>query len=430
MRQKIGLIGNMNNNNFAMLRYLIDMGFDAKLILMKNDGKDKSSHFSIESDTWDEEKWSKYIEHSNIYEHPISALNFPYSWALFLFTAVKSFFSKVDWVFPISKKNIHNVTSEFDILIGSGISPAMLFRIGAKLTIFCPYSMGVEYLESPLFKVHLETNNLIRRFFANKVYQVQLSGIKMSEHVLVSDVGLTKNALTKHQIKFENLCLPILYDAETRSDKNNSKILNDLIKDIKIKDFVLLSHVRHLWVKPENLSDEKWEKQNKHNDWILLGFASFLEKHKINAVLILFEYGDDVSSSKDLCTNLGIEKNILWLARSQRKEILDIIDYVDVGVGEFYSGFEALWGGTLVEFASRGKPTIHGLNIGKENFEADFNIDIPPILISNSASEIADKICYLYENKEDAINIGKLSKIWFDENYGRQLVKKWANFFI
>ena len=35
---KIALLGNMNNNNFALLRYFRDLGFDAHLLLFKNDG--------------------------------------------------------------------------------------------------------------------------------------------------------------------------------------------------------------------------------------------------------------------------------------------------------------------------------------------------------------------------------------------------------
>ena len=44
---KIGLIGNMNNNNFAFLRYLIDLGYDAKLIIFKNEMMGNSSHFHL-----------------------------------------------------------------------------------------------------------------------------------------------------------------------------------------------------------------------------------------------------------------------------------------------------------------------------------------------------------------------------------------------
>ena len=50
---KIALIGNMNNNNFALMRYFRILGADAHLLLYSNDGKGELSHFKPECDTWD-----------------------------------------------------------------------------------------------------------------------------------------------------------------------------------------------------------------------------------------------------------------------------------------------------------------------------------------------------------------------------------------
>ena len=58
---KIGIIGNMNNGNFSLMRYFRDLGFDAYLLLYSNDGKGNSKHFRPESDSWEIKKWNKYI---------------------------------------------------------------------------------------------------------------------------------------------------------------------------------------------------------------------------------------------------------------------------------------------------------------------------------------------------------------------------------
>jgi hypothetical protein len=424
--KKIGLIGNMNNNNFAILRYLIDLGLDAKLILMKNDGTGDSSHFSIAADTVDEEKWSKYIKQSNIYEHPVSAFNFPFSLVLFIFSLIRKLFVGGNLCFPVSKVSIRDAISDFDILIGSGIAPAMLLRVGTKLTVFYPYAIGVEYLEDFVFKQHLQSKNPIKKFFVNKLYKAQLAGIKDSRYVVNSDVGVTKTILDSHFIKQQHLGVPIIYNREQFKPDFNSKNFDEIGIDIKTRDFVLLSHVRHLWVKPDDLSDEQWKCQNKHNDWIIRGFSSFIKKQKCNAVLILFEYGNDVAHSKNLCLTLGLNKNILWLPRSPRKKILQFIDHIDVGLGEFYSGVEFLWGGSMLEFFSRGKPTIHGMHINKEKFELEFATEFPPLLKANSASDISDQLANLYEKKEETIKIGKASKLWFEDNYGSGLIKSWV----
>ena len=99
---KIGLIGNMNNNNFAFLRYLINLGYDASLIIFKNEISGNNKHFSPEADCWDIEKWRKYIIQSNLNEDPVSIFNFPIS---YLFS-VKSIFETL-----INKKKCHKKTS-------------------------------------------------------------------------------------------------------------------------------------------------------------------------------------------------------------------------------------------------------------------------------------------------------------------------------
>ena len=43
---KIVILGNMNNNGFALMRYLRDLGADAHLFLFANDGTGSLSHFA------------------------------------------------------------------------------------------------------------------------------------------------------------------------------------------------------------------------------------------------------------------------------------------------------------------------------------------------------------------------------------------------
>jgi len=167
--------------------------------------------------------------------------------------------------------------------------------------------------------------------------------------------------------------------------------------------------------------------QNKHNEWIIYAYSEFLKRHKVNSVLILFEYGEDFQISKDLCSNLGIDDMVMWLPKSPRKDILKIMNYIDIGIGEFYSDFETTWGGALIEFLSRGKPVIHGLNISQTKFETNYGSELPPILVANSSAEIADKIEYLFLNKNKIKEIGKSSKSWFDKYCGRGLAAKFVN---
>jgi hypothetical protein len=55
MKIKIGLLGNMNNNNYSLLRYLRDANYDAELLVFNNDPK----IFHPKNDSYD----SKYFEY-------------------------------------------------------------------------------------------------------------------------------------------------------------------------------------------------------------------------------------------------------------------------------------------------------------------------------------------------------------------------------
>ena len=59
---KVAILGNMNNNGFAIMRYLLDQGVDVDLILFDSDYLKGSEHFGIEKDTWYKEKYKKNVK--------------------------------------------------------------------------------------------------------------------------------------------------------------------------------------------------------------------------------------------------------------------------------------------------------------------------------------------------------------------------------
>ena len=104
---KIALLGNMNNNNFAIMRHLRSIGLDAYLILMNNEKDPKTNHFHPYHDTWNYDKWKKFIYQSSISEDIISAFDFPISWILSFRSFFRSVFNKnIKFVWPVSKQVI------------------------------------------------------------------------------------------------------------------------------------------------------------------------------------------------------------------------------------------------------------------------------------------------------------------------------------
>ena len=133
----------MNNVGFVLLRHLRDLGFDAHLLLYKDDGVGHSSHFVLDSDSWDSKKWSKYIHQLPIANSYGSALTQYFIIRVILYFAfifrklIKA--DNAHLTKPATKMQLiefKKILSRFDKYLGSGSSPAIFQANGLTLDIF------------------------------------------------------------------------------------------------------------------------------------------------------------------------------------------------------------------------------------------------------------------------------------------------------
>lgn len=419
---KIALLGNMNNNNFAILRYFRDLGLDAYLLLFHNDGKYNSNHFKPEADTFEIDKWKKYIIQTKISDNIISAFNFPFSWIL----AIRSAYRKSFYCPPISKNYLIKLFKDFDFFIGSGITPALFSRINYKLDIFYPYAIGVEYLGDLVINELSKKNKALGKFLFEKVKKKQINGLKNTSLVVIAEPAITLNFLIKIGVNPKNMFIPIVYKDNSYNDYKD-ELIYKFEKKISESNFSIISHVRNKWKKPYEISPKNWIGQDKNNDRIIIAFARFLKKKKnSNPLLILFEYGEDVIFTKRLICKLKIEKHIFWLPKSPRKIIMKIISMVDIGIGEFYDIHNMFIGGSALEILSLGKPLIQSFNYSNNDFKKLYGIPPPPILHAKSSNDIYNQISKISSSLTYKHKIGEASKKWFDTYYGTELAKQWS----
>ena len=182
---KIALIGNMNNNSFANMRYFRDLGVDAHLLLNSNDGRGDLSHFSPEADTWNFGKWCSFIHQTDIPNAPVAAFDFPLSFALSTRSNLRYLLNLQNFSLgAVIRDELRRAYGKYDLLIGSGASPAILAKIGKPLDIFYPYSMGVEFLQSYGY-TSKRTQFGFGRFFLDKLRKKQLEALKLSRKIFL-----------------------------------------------------------------------------------------------------------------------------------------------------------------------------------------------------------------------------------------------------
>ena len=373
--KKIACIFNMNNNMFTLTRFLRDRGFDAELILFNED-----DHFLPENDTFSSDSKN---------------YSFQYDWL-----------DTDNYVPKVTKEEIKNVLSRYDLIIGCGFVPAFCDYAGIKLDIFVPY--GSDFYTLP-FKSH--------KFFGQYTLKdnypmYQKSGIEKSKHVLFDYTSEQEKVFEKFDMKGKRhyLYVPVFYTPEF--NKNNVENLFDqsklypLIKKLRSdNDLLFIQHCRQSWKNPQD------EFSNKGNDLLLRAFAMFVSKRsELKVKLLLLEYGNDVKASKELINELGIDEHIVWIPRSPRKEIMIAISMSDLGIGELTLSF--LIYGAVGEFMSMNLPFI--LNCVEKEYLGKYP-ELYPMNHANSVETVFDHLIAFSNNKENYISRSEKTFEWFNK---------------
>lgn len=424
---KLALIGNMNNNNFSIMRYFRDLGVDAYLLLYEDDGKFSHEHFRVEADTWNVEKWRPFIIRMQIGNSITAGLDFPASWLAVLPSALRRIMrSGGKSIRVVSRSYIRKILADYDCLIGSGIAPALCERAGRRLDAFVPYSTGVEYLGYPTYLQVMVNANPIKRYLMSKLRDNQISGVKKARRVFNAELGITENVLSKIGVKTLPLPMPMIYANENYADAKVGKILKLVHERIKSSKLSIIHHARIMWINKDCANDDDWKILNKNNNWLIEAFAKLaVQRAELMPLLIMVEYGQDVFETKILAKNLGVEDRIVWLPKLDRRELMWLISRVTIGCGEFYETEKTIWGGTGWEILASGKPLLQSFRFALEDFEKSFGHPPPPMLPVRSRDEVLQRLCFVADNLIEAKSIGEAAKLWFNKHNGINLAKKW-----
>ncbi len=426
---KIALIGNMNNANFAIMRYFRDLGADAHLLLYANDGQKSLSHFKPESDTWDIHRWQPYIHQTAIPNALVTALEFPWSWMMALRSMLRSWLGMQDgWAQPVSKALILRTYGDYDRLMASGISPANLARAGLSLDIFFPYSTGVEFLRSGEFVQRFDGLFGINRLVGEHITRLQTAGIRAAKHVLNAEMGLTHDVLINAGIVPLKLAIPAVYVEKAFPDAPLTTTLQAASKIMARSGLTILHQARLFWTNPGSYSNEAWIKENKNNDWLLHAFADLIKRRPdLEPRLLIVEYGPDVEVTRQLIMELGIGAYVHWLPKMDRRELMWLLSRVDVGVGEFYDVPRILWGGTGWEALAVGRPLLQGFNFATGEYARIFGHPPPPMLPVRTQDDILVHLLDMADHPEKRAAIGRGAKTWFNRYNGSSLARQWLD---
>lgn len=416
---KVALIGNTCNNNFAFLRYLLDLGINAHLFLYSDEGRDDSN--PIHSPLWDSFSAQNLEKHFSYLEVPnglISVIGRPDKLKL-----------------PLSLKSYSKAISGYDICVGSGLTPAIFRRLKKRLDIFYPYGIGIEWVRDLMMQKNLSTINL-ELPFRKLLLHFQVEGIRDSKKIINWLPGSTEDVFNSLSIPFEFMHVPVYYPEDTEVPPTSAlkQINSTLINKITDKNtFKIFSFMRHMWVfDSKNYDHQTWQNNNKNNNFLIIGFKKFLDQFPCcKAKLFLSEWGPDLNDTKKLISELSINEYVEWLPLLPRSNVSYILSkYAQLAVGEFIISPNESWGSTSWECIALGVPFMQSVNFSNSYFKTKFGYPLPPkILDVKSIEDVVFHIGNCYSKFNLSISRDQENIDWFNRYNSYPLTKRWVKIF-
>ena len=397
--KRVALIGNVNNNFFAITRHLRDMGYDAHLFY-----RIALDHFRPQADTYEED--------------------------------YTTFCTAVTWLdkglFGIDEDQITKDLRGFDFYIGQGDEAAAAYRAGFIMDVYFPYGSDVykyAYLRQEFSFAHrllyyyrlrniAQVNKTMRKGTTSKSMRGAIANARNILVEYTNDDFEEKIKGLKCKGQYRNVPMPFIYDKEYRSVaelKTADAPWQNQVEELRANNrLLILYHGRQEWKTKYN----EFTPKNTHH--LIIGFANFVKKNPdAKCALVMLEYGHDLDNSKHLVNELGIEKSVAWLPKMYRREIMYLIGKMDVCSGQF--GRSYLTFGTIVESMLMAKPVIHYRD---DKLYEKFHSNLYPLLNARDPEEIEQQISYAYDNPEELKRIGDEACKWIKQNFIEQPLKE------
>ena len=222
---KVAFIGNMNNNHFAVVRFLRDEGLEVDLLLT-NDGFD---HFHPKSDT--------------------SSLNF------------QTYVHQLSWgdarsFLGTNARQIKSDLGQYGILFGCGLAPAYCAKASRSLDVFIPY--GGDIWSSTRFQLvspHLLPSVWCATYMQRKAISC-CNVVQLDDSFEMYNRRIDKLCQNPSQGRWK-FGVPMVYHPDYSDDKLQCLLSRTHwgheFQDIRQNtELMLFSSVRHHWDGPKN----------------------------------------------------------------------------------------------------------------------------------------------------------------------------------
>ena len=168
-------------------------------------------------------------------------------------------------------------------------------------------------------------------------------------------------------------------------------------------DFILLCPSRHDW-------------HVKGVDRLLRAFGEFVRSRRPKALLLLFDWGQEVGRSRSVARELGIDGNVRWLAPLPKLRLIDAYRAADVVLDQFLIG---TFGAVAPEAMACSRPVVMAYD---EQVNRWAFPEPPPVVDARSSEQIYKALRRLAEDAEERERLGRVGREWVQRHHGWRIV--------
>jgi len=189
---------------------------------------------------------------------------------------------------------------------------------------------------------------------------------------------------------------------ETKYRPRPTRVREQLVQRFQT-DLVFFAPSRHNWVL-------------KGNDLLIKAFARFRKAAHHIPILILTDWGQEVSRSRALIDALGLGTCVVWTPPLNKMKLIDYYNAADVVLDQFTLG---VFGTVTPEAMACEKPVVLYFNRAVHEW---CYAEMPPVISAKSEEEIFERLMELSKDPGYRAAVGQASREWIVKHHGWELV--------
>ncbi len=181
-------------------------------------------------------------------------------------------------------------------------------------------------------------------------------------------------------------------------------------------DWVFLAPARHHWKNCPDGLENSWFKRN---DILIRGLGHvFRRRPDLRAVVIFFEWGQEVDLSKELIRECGFSDRVRWEPLRTKPVLKEFYDAADIVFDQFNDGI-GTFGTVVPEALACSKPVVL-------NYKAELHRwcypELPPLLNAPDEEAVARHAIELLDNETYRLELGRRGRRWFLDHHSSSVV--------